>query len=368
MRCEIQLKERLAGFVAKAARGPGNVSVVLREFSSSEDGSHLISRLEGLQQCLIGHVPGCPPPSFIDSFLAVLRPDLRVSIFINDVPMRVSIRPKRTVKHGDVVYLDDVLDVERVELEEPIPEDCGLVLIRSFGWRKSLFFDFAPVCSNVARDYDLGAVLGVQHAYLTFQEHFRTSDNQWAELFRQHWFPFRFLPEKTLKAMLGHAENGWNIDELLDDSVLTAIEAAADPGAALLSGRPFLEHRALIAHAFERFRARDYKSAVAILVPRIEGVLRAIHAELGAERATSSALAASSTATYQKSRGDATLLMPDKFREYLQIVYFRSWKPGEGPSHVSRHTVSHGVAPEAMFNKKAAAVAVLTVLQIALYI
>lgn len=367
MKCEIELSERLAGFVAESAQGPGDVKVITREFSSSEDGSHFISRLEGLQRCLIRHVPACPPPSFIDTFLAIIRPDLKTSVYVNDVPLRLGIKPKRALKPGDIVYVDDILDVDRVELGVPVPEDCGIVVIRSFGWRKSLFFDFVPVSERVPRDYSLEAVLGLQHAYLVFQEYFRISDEQWTELFRQHWFPFRFLPEATLKALLQRAEARWNMDDLLDDdSVLQALEAAAD-GAPLLGTAPFAEHRELLSHAFERFRARDYKSAVAILFPRIEGVLRAIHADVVETKPTSSSLAANSTATYEKEKGPATLLMPVKFREYLREVYFRQWHPGQDSSHVSRHTVSHGVAPESLFNKKAAAIGVLTVLQLALY-
>jgi hypothetical protein len=59
--------------------------------------------------------------------------------------------------------------------------------------------------------------------------------------------------------------------------------------------------------------------------------------------------------------------MPAKFRDYLEQVYFKKWNPGDAAAHLSRHTVSHGVAPEELFNKKSAVLAVLTLLQLGLY-
>jgi hypothetical protein len=370
MRGEIRLKERVIGFAAGAALPGAKVPVVSREFTSSEDGSLFVSRLEGFQGSLISQVPDCPPPSFIDTFLAVIHPDLRTTVIVNELSAHVSVRAKRAVKAGDLFRLDDVLDITRKELSEPIPEECGLVLIESFGWRKSLFFDLEPLTEDgKRRDFDLGLVLGSQHAYLLFQEQLRITDHQWEELFKQHWFPFRFLPFDTLKTVLNRAGERWDIDEILsDEKVMAALELAADSNSALLASPFFADHRQLIAHAFERFRAKDYKSTVAILFPRIEGVLRSIHAGTSTGNASASALVVSSTATFEQKRGDATLLMPSKFREYLDRVYFRGWHPGQPPSHVSRHTVSHGVAPESEFNKKAAVVAVLTVLQLALYL
>jgi hypothetical protein len=60
--------------------------------------------------------------------------------------------------------------------------------------------------------------------------------------------------------------------------------------------------------------------------------------------------------------------MPARFRAYLSSVYFREWRPGQSPTHVSRHTVSHGVAPQDRFDLKSAMIAVLTTLQLGLYL
>jgi hypothetical protein len=189
-------------------------------------------------------------------------------------------------------------------------------------------------------------------------------------MFRQHWFPFRFLPHDAIHALLNHAAQEWNIDEILDEPrFLSSIERVADPAANFLGGPAFVEHASLLSHAFGRFKEHDYKSAVAILFPRIEGVLRSIHGQSVQESAPNSAtLVVSSTAQIEQSRGDAMLLMPARFREYLKEVYFRHWQPGQAATHVSRHTVSHGVAPADQFDRKAATIGVLTILQLSLYL
>jgi hypothetical protein len=202
LHCEIQLTQPLAGFSISNARPGEQMAVATREFTSSEDGDLFIQRLEGIQQCLISGVPNCPPPSQIDHFLAVIGPDLRAGIIVNELHTRILIKPKRSMKMGDLVTLDDVLDVTRMELGVPVPRDSAIVFISSHGWRKSLFFDFAPLIRPPKqRDYDLGILLGLQHAYLLFQEQFKITEPQWQCLFEQHWFPFRYLPLDVLKRM-----------------------------------------------------------------------------------------------------------------------------------------------------------------------
>jgi hypothetical protein len=368
VKCEIRLPERVVGFAGATSRGPGSVSVISREFTSSEDGDRFISRLESLQHSIFSHVPDCPSPSMIDHLLAVVRPDLSAMVVINGAAKTALVRAKRTVQGGSPVLLDDILDVKRLEFDVSVPDDCAVVYVSSVGWRKSLFFDFVPIAEPPQRRaYDLGKVLGFQYAYLLFQDLFKISDAQWEALFRQDWFPFRLLPIDIVKVMLNHAAEGWDVDEMLQEpSVLDAIRNLADPASPFLQPVAFADHRDLIAHAFERFRAGDYKSTVAVLVPRIEGVLRSQH--VGPARPTPSVLVQDATSKVDQDQGDATLLMPSRFREYLLSVYFREWRAGQAPTHVSRHTVSHGVAPQNRFDLKSASIAVLTALQLGLYL
>jgi hypothetical protein len=370
VRCEIKLEHQLVGFVAESHRGPGEVTVVTSEFTSSEDGLHFVSRLEGIQESIISHVPDCPPPSMIDSFLAVIRRDLTTSIVLNEVAITGKIAPKRNVKKGELIVLDDIADILRVDFDAPVPNECGVVFIESFGWRKSLFFDLSPLSNPPKlRTYDLGSIIGQQHAYLLFQDQVRITDQQWNELFEQSWFPFRMLPLSRIRIILNQAKESWSIDEeILKEPFVSQMNVIADPESPLLSRKAFFEHRDLLRHAFERFRAGDYKSTTALLFPRIEGVLRSIYGEQPSGRITSSKLAAASTAKYEEARGTSTLLMPDKFREYLDRVYFRGWGSGTIANHLSRHTVAHGVARQEQFDLKAAAVGVLIVLQLALYL
>jgi hypothetical protein len=278
-------------------------------------------------------------------------------------------RPKRAFKAGEVVLLDDILDIRRLELGVAVARSEAIVFINSHGWRKSLFFDFTPLLQPPQeRNYELEVLLGLQHEYLLFQDQLKISEVQWQVILDQHWFPFRYLPIDVTRQMLNIAGAGWSIDEILENpKTLESVKQAIENHAAGLKASAFAEHRGLLVHAFERYLADDFKSAVSILYPRIEGVLRSIHADVATEWPTSSRVVSSATLRYERVLGEGTVLMPAKFREFLSRVYYREWHHGDSPEHVSRHTVSHGVAPVDKFDRKSAIVGILTVLQLGLY-
>jgi hypothetical protein len=56
-------------------------------------------------------------------------------------------------------------------------------------------------------------------------------------------------------------------------------------------------------------------------------------------------------------------LLPQKFVEYIEQIYFANFVPGV-PTPVSRNTVSHGVASAADFSLKAATIGLLIIDQI----
>ena len=370
MRCQIQLPEPIIGFSESCARSGEKVKVRWMEFTSSEDGDKFVRRLEELQACLISKIPGCPSPSQIDHLLAVVGPDLHATIIVNELQPLVHIRAKRDVNPGDPLLMDHILDVGRMNLGVSTPGDHAIVFIFSLGWRKSLFFDFGALSKPpILRTYDLEVLLGQQYAYLLFQDQFKISELQWQNLFEAHWFPFRHLPHDIVRRMLNLASQSWPIDEILEDPKLEeAILAAQNRPQNALQSSAFAEHRDLLVHAFERYAAQDYQSCVALLYPRIEGILRSIQAQVGTGSPTAAGVVDTATLRYEQALGSRTMLLPDKFRDFLTHVYFRGWHPGDPPEHVSRHTVSHGVAPVEKFDRKAAMVGILTVLQIGLYL
>jgi hypothetical protein len=368
MRMEVQFRERFAGFSVAPARAGERAIVALSEFVSSEDGSEFLQRVEGLE-VLFQQIPGCPPREAIASFVGAIAPDLSATILINE-PSIAKMRINRAVEQGEPVSADDIIEVERIDLGISVPADSAIVCINSLGWRKSLFYDFGPLAiPPIVRTYDLERQLGLQHGYLMFQEHFRIDDAVWEELLRQGWFPFRYLPRSIVEKVLGAARAGWAIDELLDETaVLLRIDDALRRAISLFDRPALATHRDLFAHTVDRFGARDFKSVVALIYPRIEGMLRSIPDVDQGDHSSPSKLIDGVTARYEEHAGPWGLLLPARFRRYLDEVIFRKWHPPEDPTFASRHTVSHGVAPQEAFDRSAAAVGLLAAVQLALYV
>ena len=85
------------------------------------------------------------------------------------------------------------------------------------------------------------------------------------------------------------------------------------------------------------------------------------------ERASQGNLVRSVIDHGETARLPFSLALPKKFRNYLTDIYFAGFVP-QNPQGLSRHTVSHGVAPAAEFSKKGATLGFLTLLQLSCYL
>src|SRR5438093_11845177 len=92
---QVVLKERPIGYAAEHAAGiEGHpAKVIVREFSSSEDGDLFISRLEGWPTNIINQLPQdvFVRPSEIDHLVAIIANDLSTTVYINELPIVATI-------------------------------------------------------------------------------------------------------------------------------------------------------------------------------------------------------------------------------------------------------------------------------------
>ena len=130
----------------------------------------------------------------------------------------------------------------------------------------------------------------------------------------------------------------------------------------------FKDHLNVLKRAVDRYAEGDYISAVSILFPRIEGILRGFHgAPRSGERIGQASLMQAAIDKNPNVQHEHCLLLPAKFREYLQEEFFENFDP-ENPENLTRHTVAHGVAPEADFNLKGAPLGFLILQQLSYYL
>jgi hypothetical protein len=297
--------------------------------------------------------------------LCVIHPDLSAEVFVNEGGLRLRVRAAKALQAGEAVYEEDIVDIEALEFPGAgVPADAGVACVLSAGWRKGFFFDVSPfVGDRPPRDYDLSRVLGSFFAYLLNQAVFNLQESHWGTLFKEGWFPFVSLPKRILRPMISAVKSGSSPDQYVTH-VVDAIKGMARQMRSRWAGPVlFQEHLPLLERAMDRFLEGDHVSATSILYPRIEGILRAIRAASGGSQFGQSRLAQAAVEGCVDRVHEYSWLLPNRFKEYLETVYFANFSPGQ-PAPLSRHSVGHGVAQAQDFDKKHACIALLIVDQL----
>ena len=373
---EIKLDSIPAGYVMNACKPGEQVEIVLKEFRSSEDGDLFISRLEGFPRQMLNLIRQkynlVMWESSIGNMVSVIRKDKTVSLYIN-VPTKVKMQMKvpRSIEAGTPISRNDISDIQEMVFEGvDIPKDAGVFMIFSAGWRRGLYFDFTPLPPHLAeRDYDINLVIGSYYSYLLFRDRFKLSDSDWENLFRNQWFPFISLSEKSISDILSHNINGWNIDDLLPqikDEVLAILPEKLRLWENIEAFKP---HIRFFQEAYEQYKDEKDISCISVLFPRIEGVIRTFQTLTDQpERPDQQDLAKTVISdTVNAKHIIYSPLLPLKFNKYLAEVYFSNFDPTEEDNPLSRNTVCHGIASEELFSLKASTLGFLILSQLAYY-
>jgi hypothetical protein len=372
MSYKIHLSETPAGYALENAAGVEGhpVRIATREFISSEDGELFIERLEGWPTHILSMLPRTEvDASTINHLLVVIAHDLTATVYVNELPIMIKARSTRTIMAGEGVRESDFADITEMKFGNiEIQQDTGILIVFSVEWRKGLFYDFDPLQSNQPRTYDLPRLLGSYYAYLMNQAVFRLNEDDWNFLITQSWFPFISLRRDLLKTLIGRARGRIDLDVLIPK----IREYVASQLPAFLERwklHPlFVPHKDLLEHAAAEFRDGDFISATAIIYPRIEGLMRDLHIQIGAkEKASQAALAERLVEGRKTELHPYSWLLPDLFKRYLKEAYFADFQPGV-PAKLSRNSVGHGVATAAAFNEKAATIGFLIIDQVSWFL
>ncbi len=163
MSTHFKLNQKPAGFSSNFATGGDNVQIITTELISPLDSNHLIQRLEQMQGMIFACIPNLPAPSAIDHLLIIINPDLSGIAYINELSIKAMIKQNRDVKKGSLIYKSDINDIDSVDLGVDVPVDAGVIVVRSLGWKKSLFYDFGPLqIEGGKRSFSLEQILAKQ--------------------------------------------------------------------------------------------------------------------------------------------------------------------------------------------------------------
>ena len=159
MPIEFQITNHIVGISMNHAAPGEMVHFRVRELLGPNDAA-LPMRLDQFHGPLFAKIPELPPPSLIDNLVVVIRPDLACTAYVNELELAAGATP------GSPAYAVDFAELLAAnaatsKLASGIPADAAVVVLRSRGWRRSLYFDLLPL-SGKDREVSLEVALAQQ--------------------------------------------------------------------------------------------------------------------------------------------------------------------------------------------------------------
>ena len=363
----IKLDAPLVGIASTVALEGETAAIQTRGFFCSDDPALLSKVLDGFWSSILARLPAgaIPGPSHVRHALAVILEDGSTTVWVNELEVQAQALPRRPIEKGEPITADDIADVRSVSLGVDIPPDAGFAFAYENDWERAYFFDFAPLATGAPRNFDVSAELGAQRTYLLHRNRCRLTDEEWAALLAQDWFPFILLPQRTLDLMFGFLRAGRPVDLVLHE-ISTAVEARLTTFLSGMEAKPALAAQIpFIEKAIEHYRKGDFLSSVSVLFPRIEGIWRGIAKPAGS--VPHKVLVTTVVETGATRLSPLSPLLAGRFLEYLTTRFLPKFDPSR-PEGLTRHTVSHGVASAEEFDRKGALLGLLIVSQLRYFV
>ena len=278
-----------------------------------------------------------------------------------NVPTVLEMVSKKDLEKGDSITKDDIADIRRVHLEGvELNSYLGIIYIFSYKWRKCIYFDYLPLLpDNLQTDeqlpeitnFDLESLFATFFANIIFPEIYRMDQKIADKLFVRGWFPFIRILGWRFSELYVQMENDFPIenveikiiDSFSKDHINNCVES-------WMNKEIFKEHEIIIKTAIERFLEADYISAIHILYPRIEGLMRYLY--LGTkDKPSQNKLVGKLTEIAKEKNPDSCLFMPDIFNKYIKNFYFNNFNLEKEELDLSRNSIGHGVVSQEELNK-----------------
>lgn len=360
------LDNPMVGFSLNSANNSGGadgaraVSVLTKGFYTSDDGAILYTYLDSLFDCFgnplrrAGISPEC-----LDNCLINIVDDTSVTLWVNFQTTLQTIA-KTTVTAGQPVTLDNIADIRSATFPEfEMPTRGAIVYTFQQGWRRGLYFDFSMARREPNRPLaDLSALLGSLHTALIFRERIKMEPSVLSRMFATGWFPFIRLPHDLAIGLYRHFEEEWD-----HSSVELEIVRVVGPSLGGLvegwSRKPAFEpHMAVLSEAVRHFERGEYAAASALVLPKVEGILRTLSLGRG-PRPSARTLRENLLARVRAQVSGFTAFLPEAFVQYLEDFYYAGFDLEANEVPPSRHAFMHGVGPDAELAKPAYALKLL---------
>ena len=330
----------------------------------------------------------------ICSFLILIHWNLSADIYLNNFPIEIKCRSKRTLQENELISKNDIADI--VELRFPgidIQESDKVICCLKVGWKFGLYFNFVrnpnlvqkEIGSSESEEVELEVSniaqmqtqLGQLYRYLAFQYVYQSLESEpiFQKMVADGWFPFAEILGNEYKTLF---ESYQNDKFTYDNQVNMLLESFNETRLQKIAGKwwenpIFLEKQELIQAGIDAFLGgtkSDYINCIKTLYSEIEGIMRSLYYQDSGER----------TRNIQKlidrlievgernTEDDQSLLLPQYFLNYLTESIFKEFDPTTGEVDLSRHSALHGVASGEDYKPERALQALLTLDQIYFYL
>ena len=293
-----------------------------------------------------------------------------VDISINDT-LITSTLVNKSVEKFDLIYSNDVIGISKIEFENlEIHPSKAIIHFFKLGERSGIFFDFTPLHPDFTELKEgLDFILAPCYTILLHPEIADYYPKIKKQLFEKGWFPFiRIYGEnftKLLEATFKNEDTQAIEEKIIFFFTPEKITYICDQW---MNNSIFKEHEVIIRQGIERYNAGDYVSAIHILTPRAEGLLRYLYAKNQKKKPNTKDLRELLKTSIQGDKVNIYTFLPLDFDEYLRTVYFRDFDVSGQKLDHSRHSTAHGVTDPNEMNQKNAFKMIMIFDQIFYYI
>lgn len=341
-----------AGFAMEAVKsgpeGGESVQVLSSGFYTSDDGPELYNYLDQLFVNVLGRIVLSTGIRIDDikNCLVSITYGVNVTIWLN-FSTTLNVIPKRALTQGQSVSLDDIADVRAASFPNIDLPTCGSIAYTfQHGWRRGFYFNFVPFLGEGPEEAhgDLPKLFGSLHAALLLRERIRMDDAVLEKMSRAGWFPFIRLPHDLAMHLYKHFEIGWDHSEV-EGQIIRALSPSIEEWTNAWTKKPvFAPHMDALRTAARLYHQGEYMAASALLLPKVEGVLRHLH--IGKGQATTRSLRSNLLERVRAEVEGYTAYLPEAFMRYLETYYYAAFNLESNMIPPSRHAFAHGVGPD----------------------
>jgi hypothetical protein len=358
---EIQLQHAPHGYATTSADPHEEVSVMVSGYFTDEHGLDFYRILDSFTSMFLRpYIENGNHVSTLDHCLVLIEKDGKTKVFLNELGIVVTTIAKKDMNLGEPISKNDIGGIQELSFDGiPIPENNGLAFYFSIGWRRGFFFDFRPLGSN-AKLENVNRRLGQYYEGLLFKEYYVVDDQIWQKVYAEGWFPFISVIGDDFTRLITRIKEAKPI-ALTETTIIDSFDQARITKLLEKFRKlQFLEaHISIIEVGIERYLTNDFISSIAIIWPRIEGIL--VEFTNKTKRLSQQKLVDNMKGILVDSHISPTLFFPEQFRDYLLSYYYRDFDFKTSDYTLSRHSIAHGVSDSQDYDQKRALLGILMI-------